>query len=1261
MNSLTPNKQRVAVSNSAGVHVTHHASPRLSLVPAVSAPRDRPSPPSPPLRSDLPQITRSEREEKLDRSAPALEAAPSPIANPNRDRAVRIRRTAANLAPARLRKPCRKQRTTRQQKTASLLQQSIKRTTEEAKGSEDALLELEDSSDSDGGSPPPPPPPKILNDGRDYCDIDGIMEQPIFVPPTVAMVALGYLTLSFPFLCTIAVLWAFPVLSSVALLLLAIFQACLLYRVDLTGLLKYVIRESVPNCSAPVTAELFLRDSYVTPQRPLKLLHCAAVPFIQALRLVFLPCAFAISGLLRKVAKEDVRTTDVDERLPSVQSVEASNVCARLDMWNCISPSTMLYTTLLSSQTVVQQILSRIRALSCDDRDKLAESISARVVNVHIRASMLPDVQRGSAKVAAARASASDASDATVRSAHRLFYSQASYFVLGLLTSLVVLALKASTGSMAGFTLVHACLLAPVYEELLKTACAVLLGTSRYIPSLLFGVLEFALFVCSHWASPVQRILPLLMHMYVGTQNTMRAVFNHAAYNIGCSLPFIIALLLVPTAPGGPPQLQLGSPINPASEPIFEHPHELDICEQFAKECHGPPFLHCAAFINRAGEDGFEPTACPCFRSYMAQVQESEYCSEFLTFGASDDVDLNIWLAIGRRRYGPTFQPYMCHPDPCDYLERQRPSWFSLFSQEKEVPAPRFCQKLLGSSVLVSSLFLLAVWIFSSARRRKHLAMGIRFACGYRVDEVRLPPPGQHSARIKLTKKFYEPTPTRSDSCSLGFTFSRFVPAFPDFCHPATALHGVLKRFCKTPPKPSSRQLRSLRRFAERYVRKHYTPLAPDVDTSVETWLEETDYPEWRKRDLLQCWRDKPWVVRDDFVNKSFIKREFYTDFKAARGINSRSDTFKCFSGPYFKLIENQVYDQPCFDGFRLVPGAHTPFIKHIPSHLRPQFLSEMFEGCDGPFYETDYSEFEKHFTPEVMSALELVLYKHMLQNHPDVYDTIKSALRGTNKCCFKAFIIRIAARRMSGDMCTSLGNGFSNLMLFKYVAESKGGTAFGVVEGDDALFKSTVPLFKEDFSALGFDIKIMSHIFLHLTSFCGMSFSSDGILLRDPLRVMPKFGWSFSPRRLGSARTRLALLKARALSLAYESPRCPIIHALAKRAMEVTEGIKPIFEAGYHHAQVSQWLEKFPDVMQEQLKQPPSLLSRLEFAAHFGISVELQLRVEEIVASWDGGALDHPVITELFNHNESLQAFSERYVDTNLDALTAKLEVNRQ
>lgn len=229
------------------------------------------------------------------------------------------------------------------------------------------------------------------------------------------------------------------------------------------------------------------------------------------------------------------------------------------------------------------------------------------------------------------------------------------------------------------------------------------------------------------------------------------------------------------------------------------------------------------------------------------------------------------------------------------------------------------------------------------------------FCAGYRVHEVHLPPSGSHGAKIKLLPAFFKVNHRRSLSSTLGYAFRWFAPCVPDFYHPLTALHGCLCRFCKDPPPAKPGMLRKLKRFTTRYVKTHYEPLAVLDDVSVETWLASTTYPEWRKNELRGCWKEPDEVVDEDFECQSFIKQESYGKFKPARGINSRSDRFKVFSGPYFKLMERQVYHQGCLDREgRLCEGDMCPFIKHVPVPDRPEFLSRYFEGASGPFYETD-------------------------------------------------------------------------------------------------------------------------------------------------------------------------------------------------------------------------------------------------------------------------------------------------------------------
>jgi len=401
----------------------------------------------------------------------------------------------------------------------------------------------------------------------------------------------------------------------------------------------------------------------------------------------------------------------------------------------------------------------------------------------------------------------------------------------------------------------------------------------------------------------------------------------------------------------------------------------------------------------------------------------------------------------------------------------------------------------------------------------------------------------------------------------------------------------------------------------------------------VGEWLEGCPYPAHRKAELLRCWEECMGRLKaKHFKVDSHGKREHYMKYKHARGINSRSDQFKCATGPFFKAIERVVF-------------AHSAFIKHTPVRLRPRRIQEILGGFPGPFYETDYCQFEKHFTEEVMGALEMVLYEHMLQHYPAMLKTIKNAMMGVNRCGYGKFRLDIHAHRMSGEMCTSLGNGFSNLMLADFIATRKGGRITGFVEGDDGLFFSSVPITVQDFLELGFEIKILLHTNLLHTSFCGLVCSEDLITMTDPRKVLMTFGWTHSLLMNGGKKVRNELLKAKALSLAYEHPQCPILSTLAKTVLERLSCSKARFEHGWYEQHLIQQVVEFKEETAVLLELGPSETVRTDFAEVFGISIMQQLEVEREIRSWHSGPLDGPWTLALFGPEyNDCRDYAERF-----------------
>jgi len=230
--------------------------------------------------------------------------------------------------------------------------------------------------------------------------------------------------------------------------------------------------------------------------------------------------------------------------------------------------------------------------------------------------------------------------------------------------------------------------------------------------------------------------------------------------------------------------------------------------------------------------------------------------------------------------------------------------------------------------------------------------------------------------------------------------------------------------------------------------------------------------------------------------------------------------------------------------------------------------------------------------------------------------------IAGTNKCVFKHFSVELEATRMSGEMNTSLGNGFANLMLMLFMCEEVGSTfCDGVVEGDDGLFSITGPTpTKADFETLGLRIKLEEHNDISTASFCGIIFDSqDRCNLVDPRKVVMTFGWACS-RYVAARDSKLrALLRCKSLSLVYQYPGCPIVQALGLYGLRITtevsigEMFRVINTKGYNSYHRTRELAS---IGKQWKTREIGMNTRLLCERVFGISVEAQLDYEKYLGS---------------------------------------------
>lgn len=435
-----------------------------------------------------------------------------------------------------------------------------------------------------------------------------------------------------------------------------------------------------------------------------------------------------------------------------------------------------------------------------------------------------------------------------------------------------------------------------------------------------------------------------------------------------------------------------------------------------------------------------------------------------------------------------------------------------------------------------------------------------------------------------------------------------------------TILAGVAKRFAFEPPTPKPELFSELLDFTKEFVTSNLTPISSDADLSVEHWLANTNYPQWR-RNVLQRLHDENLgavvgVQSDGTLTsscrvKSFIKDESYPEYKHARAINSRHDLFKIRLGPVVKHIEKALFKLKWF-------------IKYIPVKDRARIIQEVLSRPGATFTATDYSQYESHFTKAAME-IEFILYEFMTQNlscQSEIMSLFRDVIASVNLLDFKYFSMKIEATRMSGEMVTSLGNGFANLMLMLFVLKKMDCSDIaGFVEGDDGLFRfeGICPTVQQ-FADLGFTIKLEKYDNLMEASFCGLLSPEEiACTVTNPIDVLLEFGWTRAQYALSSYKKHQELLKCKSLSMLYQYPGCPIIQELALYGLRVTSGCHITIPNGtslWEREQIIESLDYYRKY--GPVSKPISIHTRNFVEKMFKITVSDQLAIESYLKSLD-------------------------------------------
>jgi hypothetical protein len=476
---------------------------------------------------------------------------------------------------------------------------------------------------------------------------------------------------------------------------------------------------------------------------------------------------------------------------------------------------------------------------------------------------------------------------------------------------------------------------------------------------------------------------------------------------------------------------------------------------------------------------------------------------------------------------------------------------------------------------------------------------------------------------------------------------------------------GLGYRLCRKMKTPRGITMWLFREYMQYLLKRLFpVPLPADYDFSPKSWTLKTHYPLWRCAQLLLLVPDVPQILTSAFFRKygackAFIKLENYTngtifefgDYKPPRVISSRTDYVKVGVGPAIKAIEEMVYRLPYF-------------IKHVPIPDRPRYITEHVQSTGCRYMASDYTSFECGFTPAFMRACEFAMYKHLLQNCPAQLQSMRAFERqctGMNRVHMRDVSCYMTARRQSGEMTTSVGNGFSNLAMTAFNLRDKIDILDlrCVVEGDDGLFAIpsqfdylVAPSTYED---LGFMIKSEWHDSVNLASFCGLVYDvHDCINLTNPIDEILSVGWSLGENIHASDSRISGLLIAKTYSLIYEYSGCPIIYKLARwlaRCKGLNFDLRLLQSRSWSIWERDKYAALFADLksgkrtLSTMLLREPTIGSRLVMEQVFHVTVADQKAMEKY---FDAQKTIHPIdLPAIIPYLSPMAKGSLKYVQT--------------
>jgi hypothetical protein len=420
-------------------------------------------------------------------------------------------------------------------------------------------------------------------------------------------------------------------------------------------------------------------------------------------------------------------------------------------------------------------------------------------------------------------------------------------------------------------------------------------------------------------------------------------------------------------------------------------------------------------------------------------------------------------------------------------------------------------------------------------------------------------------------------------------------------------IDGSLHRqFCETPP-IDRETMRDFRRHNHIFIKSHLSKLSKLMT-----------YEEWRYRkrhsytDAQLLLLDKARVRWDNATSAEqikfrrsnvFVKDEYYGEVKHCRLIVNRTLEWLSFMGPIMTTLEDEVYKLP-------------QFAKHLTETERIRIVSDVAV----PYVEIlegDYTSYESCFVKQVVQNCEWLLVSHCILHliSKREENLLREDMMGVSVFRHRHFQVRAVGRRKSGDAHTSLANGFTNFMLYRFAMLSQGHpipVAENVkVEGDDSAGAApwiNKAAFEAVLTRLGFRIKMKVHRDPERITFCQTQHVANGDVVRDPRPILAKFGWSKEKHVQFNLKHRAMLLRAKAMSLAATLPGCPVVWALAASAIRLTDGVTMDWDFVFRHQ--TSWERE--NTSYAPAARAPSWEARIRVEEDFGINIVAQQVLED-------------------------------------------------